>query len=85
MAAHSNLGEKALAPFEGSSSADTRVALPQASDLPRARTLYLKATQVRERYGGISDMRLWRWLLTRSWAFRSRAASIVCATGTTVS
>src|SRR5215471_18746767 len=46
MAAHSNFDEKALAPFEGSSTADTRVALPQASDLPRAQTVYLKATQV---------------------------------------
>ena len=30
--------------------------------LALGRTVYLKATQVRERYGGISDMTLWRWL-----------------------
>jgi predicted DNA-binding transcriptional regulator AlpA len=27
-----------------------------------ARTVYLNAGQVRDRYGGISDMTLWRWL-----------------------
>ena len=84
MAWHSNLAEKALAAFKDSFAA-THAVLPQASDLPRAQTVYLKATQVRERYGGISDMTLWRWLRDKEWAFRSRAASIVCATGTTVS
>lgn len=35
-------------------------------DLPRASvdadTVYLNAAQVRTRYGGMSDMALWRWL-----------------------
>ena len=35
-------------------------------DLPRAsvdaETVYLNAAQVRSRYGGMSDMALWRWL-----------------------
>ena len=35
-------------------------------DLPRvpvdAATTYLNAAQVRTRYGGVSDMALWRWL-----------------------
>ena len=35
-------------------------------DLPRvsadAATVYLNAAQVRSRYGGMSDMALWRWL-----------------------
>ena len=35
-------------------------------DLPRvsvdANVIYLNAAQVRSRYGGISDMALWRWL-----------------------
>ena len=35
-------------------------------DLPRvsvdASTIYLNAAQVRSRYGGMSDMALWRWL-----------------------
>ena len=36
-----------------------------ASDLPRLpaeATTYLNAAQVRTRYGGVSDMALWRWL-----------------------
>ena len=28
---------------------------------PHAATTYLSAAQVRSRYGGISDMTLWRW------------------------
>ena len=47
----------------------TRVVLPQASDLPHPQTVYLKATQVRERYGGISDMTLWRWLRDKELGF----------------
>ena len=35
-------------------------------DLPAAsvdaETVYLNAAQVRSRYGGMSDMALWRWL-----------------------
>jgi predicted DNA-binding transcriptional regulator AlpA len=54
---------------QSNSSAATRVVLPQASDLPRAQTVYLKATQVRERYGGISDMTLWRWLRDKELGF----------------
>lgn len=34
--------------------------LPQVSE--DAGRIYLNATQVRTRYGGISDMALWRWL-----------------------
>jgi predicted DNA-binding transcriptional regulator AlpA len=49
-------------------SAASRV-LPQASDPPRVQTVYLKATQVRERYGGISDMTLWRWLHDKDLGF----------------
>jgi hypothetical protein len=45
MAAQSNVAEKALAAIA------TRVVLPQVSDRPRVQTVYLKATQVRERYG----------------------------------
>jgi predicted DNA-binding transcriptional regulator AlpA len=68
MAAQSNVAEGALAAFRDSSAA-TRVVLPQVSDLPRAQTVYLKATQVRERYGGISDMTLWRWLRDKELGF----------------
>ena len=36
------------------------------SDLPHAtaeaNATYLNAAQVRTRYGGVSDMALWRWL-----------------------
>ena len=37
--------------------------------LALGRTVYLKATQVRERYGGISDMTLWRWLRDKELGF----------------
>jgi predicted DNA-binding transcriptional regulator AlpA len=30
--------------------------------LPAEATTYLNAAQVRTRYGGVSDMALWRWL-----------------------
>jgi predicted DNA-binding transcriptional regulator AlpA len=32
-------------------------------------TTYLSAAQVRSRYGGISDMTLWRWLQDETLAF----------------
>jgi predicted DNA-binding transcriptional regulator AlpA len=42
-------------------------------DLPRASvdadTVYLNAAQVRSRYGGMSDMALWRWLHDEELAF----------------
>ena len=31
-------------------------------ELPAEATTYLNAAQVRSRYGGVSDMALWRWL-----------------------
>jgi predicted DNA-binding transcriptional regulator AlpA len=34
-----------------------------------ATTTYLSAAQVRSRYGGISDMTLWRWLQDDELAF----------------
>ena len=32
------------------------------AQLPAEATTYLNAAQVRTRYGGVSDMALWRWL-----------------------
>jgi predicted DNA-binding transcriptional regulator AlpA len=34
-----------------------------------ADTIYLSAVQVRRRYGGVSDMTLWRWLRDETLAF----------------
>jgi predicted DNA-binding transcriptional regulator AlpA len=34
-----------------------------------ADTTYLSAAQVRRRYGGVSDMTLWRWLQDEALAF----------------
>ena len=64
MAAHSEFAEQTP-----STSKDGSAAKPQASDLPRPMAVYLKATQVRERYGGISDMTLWRWLRDKELGF----------------
>jgi len=42
-------------------------------ELPRvsvdATTIYLNAAQVRTRYGGMSDMALWRWLQDETLGF----------------
>jgi hypothetical protein len=42
-------------------------------ELPRvsvdATTIYLNAAQVRTRYGGMSDMALWRWLQDKTLGF----------------
>jgi hypothetical protein len=42
-------------------------------DLPKvsvdATTIYLNAAQVRTRYGGMSDMALWRWLQDETLGF----------------
>ena len=42
--------------------------MPLAS-LADQRTFYLNAAQVRARYGGVSEMTLWRWLQNRELGF----------------
>jgi predicted DNA-binding transcriptional regulator AlpA len=49
------------APLQGGATS-ARVPLSHEHNLPAANVLYLTAAQVRARYGGISDMTLWRWL-----------------------
>jgi predicted DNA-binding transcriptional regulator AlpA len=41
----------------------------ELSDLSPAKTVYLNAVQVRTRYGGISDMTLWRWIHNKELGF----------------
>jgi predicted DNA-binding transcriptional regulator AlpA len=48
-------------------SSDTGRELPRAS--PDADTVYLNAAQVRRRYGGMSEMALWRWLQDETLGF----------------
>jgi len=49
------------------------MAMKAVGDLPRnsaeALIIYLNAAQVRTRYGGISDMALWRWLRDKDLQF----------------
>jgi hypothetical protein len=49
-------------------------------ELPRvsvdADTIYLNAAQVRVRYGGMSDMALWRWLQDETLGFPRPQSSI---------
>ena len=40
----------------------TRTDARDLAQLPAEATTYLNAAQVRTRYGGVSDMALWRWL-----------------------
>jgi predicted DNA-binding transcriptional regulator AlpA len=49
--------------------AAVRAALSEANNVSCATIIYLNAAQVRERYGGISDMTLWRWLRDGKLAF----------------
>jgi predicted DNA-binding transcriptional regulator AlpA len=59
------LSEKALALFQSVAPVAARVSL--SHELTRA--VYLTATQVRARYGGVSDMTLWRWLRDKDLCF----------------
>jgi predicted DNA-binding transcriptional regulator AlpA len=62
--------QKALAAFQaGDAHTAARGSVPNPNDLLRTKTIYLNAMQVRARYGGISDMPLWRWLHDKELGF----------------
>jgi len=63
------LSEKALALFQDAAPVAARVSLPHESNPPLTSAVYLTATQVRARYGGVSDMTLWRWLRDKNLRF----------------
>jgi predicted DNA-binding transcriptional regulator AlpA len=60
--------EMALALVQGNPAAAC-VSLPHLSDHLPTKIVYLTATQVRARYGGVSDMTLWRWLRDKDLGF----------------
>jgi predicted DNA-binding transcriptional regulator AlpA len=62
------LSEKTLALFP-SGPAATRAAFPIADDTALINAVYVNAPQVRARYGGVSDMTLWRWLRDKELGF----------------